>query len=77
VVSSQLWIYFVISIPVTAIIVAIWLWFDRRREAKFAREDADLELNIVKMENDIMAMMRRKTMSKASTWNTISPPPRP
>jgi hypothetical protein len=76
-VSPRLWIYFVIAIPLTTCIVGSWLWFDKRREAQFAREDEDLERNIHKMEVDIMAMMRKRTMSKASTWNTISSPPRP
>lgn len=60
--------------PLTLFIVGSWLWFDRRREAKFAKEDEDLEKNITKMELDIMAMMRKRTMSKVSTWNTMSSP---
>jgi len=63
-------------IPITIIIVGSWVWFDRRREAQFAREDEDLEKNITKMEVDIMAMMRKRTMNKASTWTTMSSPSR-
>jgi hypothetical protein len=72
-IAPELWIYFVIAIPLTVLIVGSWLWFDRRREKRFAQEDKDLEKNITEMEVDIMAMMRKRTMSKASTWNTISP----
>ncbi|KAK2592486.1 hypothetical protein QQS21_009831 [Conoideocrella luteorostrata] len=76
-VSVSLWIYFAVTIPITASIVAIWLWFDRRREAQYAKDDEDLEQNIDKMEKDIMFHLRKRTMSKAHTWNSLSSPPRP
>ncbi|KAF4587819.1 Mg2+ transporter protein, CorA-like/Zinc transport protein ZntB [Ophiocordyceps camponoti-floridani] len=76
-VASDLWIYFIVTIPLTAAIVGSWWWWDRRREAQFARDDEDLEKNIDKMEKDIMFHLRKRTMSKAHTWNTISAPPRP
>lgn len=72
VVSPLLWIYFVVTIPITAIIVLSWYLWDRRREKNYAEEDDDLEKGIDEMESKIMASMRRRTMSKASTWNTIS-----
>ncbi|KND95085.1 hypothetical protein TOPH_00642 [Tolypocladium ophioglossoides CBS 100239] len=76
-VASQLWIYFVVTIPLTAAIVGFWWWFDRRREARYARDDEDLEKNIDRMEKDIMFHLRKRTMSKANTWNTLSSPPPP
>lgn len=76
-VSTDLWIYFAVSVPITAFIVGSWMWYDRRREAQYARSDADLERDIDRMEKDIMFHLRKRTMSKANTWNTISPPPRP
>lgn len=76
-VNRDVWIYFVVTIPVTAAIVAIWLWFDRRRESQYEKDDADLERSIDKMEKDIMFHLRKRTMSKAHTWNSLSSPPRP
>ncbi|KJK77484.1 hypothetical protein H634G_07223 [Metarhizium anisopliae BRIP 53293] len=76
-VSMDLWIYFAVTIPITAAIVAIWVWFDRRREAQYARDDEDLEQNIDKMEKEIMFHLRKRTMSKTHTWNSLSSPPRP
>lgn len=73
-VSAQLWIYFAVTVPVTAFILLVWTWYDRRREAQYARDDADLENNIDKMEKDIMFHLRKRTMSKANTWNTTSTP---
>ncbi|KAK0621309.1 hypothetical protein B0T17DRAFT_283929 [Bombardia bombarda] len=69
-VSSDLWIYFVITIPLTAIIVLAWLWWNRRREGLFAQEDAEIEKGIDEMEAEIMAKMRKRTLSKARTWDT-------
>ncbi|KAG5981593.1 hypothetical protein E4U55_002770 [Claviceps digitariae] len=69
-VSMSLWIYFAVTIPITALIVAIWMWYDRRREAQYARDDEDLEQSIDKMEKDIMYHLRKRTMSKAHTWNS-------
>ncbi|PHH68599.1 hypothetical protein CDD83_6031 [Cordyceps sp. RAO-2017] len=74
-VASQLWIYFVVTVPLTGAIVGSWWWFDRRREAQYAKDDEDLEKNIDKMEKDIMFHLRKRTMSKANTWNTVSSPP--
>ncbi|GJC95376.1 protein kinase [Colletotrichum higginsianum] len=77
VISKELWVYFAITIPLTIVIVGGWIVFDRRREGKFASEDADLEKNIEHMEADIMAMMRKRTMSKANTWTSVTSPIRP
>lgn len=58
-------------------ILACWLWFDHRRQTQHAKDDEDLEQNIDKMEKDIMFHLRKRTMSKANTWNSISPPTKP
>ncbi|ROT38544.1 hypothetical protein SODALDRAFT_333143 [Sodiomyces alkalinus F11] len=73
-VSTQLWVYFAITVPLTVIILFGWLQFDRKKEEKFREQDADLEKNIEHMEADIMAMMRKRTMSKANTWTSITSP---
>ncbi|KAF4506699.1 hypothetical protein G6O67_006754 [Ophiocordyceps sinensis] len=76
-VASQFWIYFAVTIPLTVAIVLSWWWFDRRREAQYAKDDEDLEKNIDKMEREIMFHLRKRTMSKANTWNSLSSPVRP
>jgi hypothetical protein len=70
VVSTQFWIYWVVTIPVTVVIVGVWYIWEKRREARYDREDLDLEKGSEDMEKNIMAMMRKRTMSKASTWET-------
>lgn len=53
------------------------MFIDKRREEQHKKDDADLEKNIDKMEKEIMFALRKRTMSKANTWNTVSPPPKP
>lgn len=72
VVSVELWIYFAVTVPITFLIVGAWMWMDRRRIEQAKRDDADLEKNIEKMENDIMFHLRKRTMSKTHTWNTLN-----
>ncbi|KAK5627816.1 hypothetical protein RRF57_003531 [Xylaria bambusicola] len=69
-VSQELWIYFAVTIPLTLAIVGMWWFLDRRREAIYAREDARIEEDIQQMETEILAIMRKKTMSKAATWGS-------
>ncbi|KAI1505595.1 hypothetical protein F5X99DRAFT_405074 [Biscogniauxia marginata] len=74
-VSTDLWIYFAVTIPLTLVIVLSWWALDHRRERQYADEDKDIEKGIEKMETDILAIMRKKTMSKTSTWNSGSRSP--
>ncbi|KAI1179990.1 hypothetical protein F4777DRAFT_356362 [Nemania sp. FL0916] len=69
-VSRELWIYFIITIPLTLGIVGTWWLLERRREKVYAIEDNAIELGIEQMEGEIMAIMRKKTMSKVGTWGT-------
>ncbi len=71
-VSSQFWIYWVVTVPITAFIVGFWYVWEKKREARYDREDMDLEKGSEDMERSIMAMMRKRTMSKASTWDTAN-----
>ncbi|KAI1168646.1 hypothetical protein F5B18DRAFT_595945 [Nemania serpens] len=69
-VSQELWIYFVITIPLTLAIVGAWWLMDRRREKRYAIEDRDIERGIERMEHEILAIMRNKTMKTAGTWGS-------
>jgi hypothetical protein len=51
-------------------IVGAWWLLGRRRDKRYAAEDVDIEQGIERMETDILAIMRKKTMKKASTWNS-------
>jgi hypothetical protein len=67
-VSSGFWIYWAVTIPITMLIVGIWYVWEKKREARYDQEDRDLEKGSEDMEKSIMATMRARTMSKASTW---------
>ncbi|KAI8959135.1 hypothetical protein F5Y11DRAFT_14795 [Daldinia sp. FL1419] len=69
-VSSELWVYFAVTLPLTLLIVMVWWIIDHRRERKYAEEDIEIEKGIDTMEKDILAIMRKKTINKASTWNS-------
>lgn len=73
-VSEYLWLYFVVTIPLTLAIVGAWWYLDHRRQKMYAAEDVDIEEGIGRMETEIMAVMRKKTMSKATTWNSGTSP---
>ncbi|KAJ1335126.1 hypothetical protein MN608_01861 [Microdochium nivale] len=72
-VSREVWIYFVITVPLTLLIVGTWWFLDHRRERLYEAEDLEIEAGITSMETDILAIMRKKTMSKASTWQSPGP----
>ncbi|KAI2630695.1 hypothetical protein GGR54DRAFT_164389 [Hypoxylon sp. NC1633] len=69
-VSSMLWIYFVVTVPLTLVILLFWYIIDRRREKRYSEEDVEIEKGIDTMEKDILAVMRRKTITKATTWTS-------
>ena len=70
VVSSQFWIYWAVTIPMTIIIVLIWYIWEKRREKRYQEEDTELEKGVETMELQIQSAMRKRTMSKVTTWDT-------
>ncbi|KAI1818729.1 hypothetical protein GGS20DRAFT_2357 [Poronia punctata] len=69
-VSSELWVYFVITIPLTLFIVGAWWGLGRLRERRYESEDRKMEEGIKNMEKDMLRVMRQKTLNKATTWNS-------
>jgi hypothetical protein len=69
IVSPLFWIYWAVSIPLTASIVGAWWIWERRREKKYEEEDSALEKGVEKMEIQIQTAMRKRTMSKVATWD--------
>jgi hypothetical protein len=51
-------------------VVGMWIWWEKKREKRYDREDSDLEKGSEDMERNVMATMRKRTMSKVSTWDT-------
>lgn len=65
-VSSKFWLYWVVTIPVTLVVVGIWLWWDKKRRESYDKEDGDLEEDLRDLENAILATMRKST--KVPAW---------
>jgi cytochrome c-type biogenesis protein CcmH/NrfF len=63
-VSPDFWLYWAVTIPVTLLIVGLWLFWERRRRRMYEIEDRDLELSVEEMERDIMKQMLKTTKSK-------------
>ena len=73
-VSESLWIYFVLMIPLTIIVVGSWWFLDRRTvHANEVDEDEDVaEEHMNKLEAQIMARIRKRTGARL-TWNINAP----
>jgi hypothetical protein len=61
-----------VTIPVTVIVVGMWVLWEKRRQKLYDMEDADLEIASDNMERDIMAAMRKRTVSKFTTWQATN-----
>ncbi|KAI0395288.1 hypothetical protein F5Y17DRAFT_465756 [Xylariaceae sp. FL0594] len=71
-VSNELWIYFIITIPLTLLIVGAWYMLGMMREKRYESEDKKMEEGIKNMEKDILHVMRQKTIQSTKTWKSDS-----
>jgi hypothetical protein len=69
-VSNQFWIYWVVTIPVTGLVVLAWYVWEKRKAKRYEEEDVALEKGVEEMEMVIQKEMRKRTMSKSGTWDT-------
>lgn len=68
-VSESLWIYFVLAVPGTVIVLGTWWFFDSRsrRQAETGPEDAKEQTKAeVELEARIMQKIRRRTGIKVT-----------
>jgi hypothetical protein len=56
-VSSHIWIYIGLTIPLTALVVFGWWWWERVRQRKLRLEEAKLEESIEETEKNIFPEM--------------------
>ncbi|KAI1084613.1 hypothetical protein F5B20DRAFT_568012 [Whalleya microplaca] len=79
-VSPTFWLYWAVTIPVTVVVVAFWYGWEKwrkRRKHEIIEGLVQQGVDVEKMERDILSTMRKRTMSKVSTWRTpsrLSPP---
>ena len=70
VVAKEFWVFWAFTLPITVIVVAGWIYWEKRKEKRYKLEDAELAMNVETMEIDIQKQMRQRIMSKAGTWDT-------
>lgn len=59
-VTSTLWIYFAITVPLTMLVLGVWFWWDKRREKKFTDEEKAIEKAKPNLENDFVTSLVEK-----------------
>ncbi|KAE9362787.1 hypothetical protein N431DRAFT_551031 [Stipitochalara longipes BDJ] len=67
-VSPEFWLYWAITIPLTLIVVGLWLLWEKKKQRAHEREDLDIEKTSEKMERAIMATMRKRTRAISAAW---------
>ncbi|KAG9236685.1 hypothetical protein BJ875DRAFT_371599 [Amylocarpus encephaloides] len=78
VVSKSFWIYWAFTVPITIAVVGGWWVYERKRTRVELKEDGVEEGKWGdEMERGIMAMMRKRTLSKVSTWEGTRSPTSP
>jgi Flp pilus assembly protein TadB len=53
-VSPRFWLYWAVTIPVTAFFVTVWYIWERKQATRYQKEDAELDNEVDKMEKDIL-----------------------
>ncbi|EFX00464.1 hypothetical protein CMQ_7466 [Grosmannia clavigera kw1407] len=71
-VSGRLWIYFVVGIPLTAVIVGLWYFFDRRSQAKFQHDFEMIETEMYKLEGRVAEDIFKKRKVRVLTLDSSS-----
>ncbi|KAI1496085.1 hypothetical protein F5X99DRAFT_401464 [Biscogniauxia marginata] len=67
-VSRSLWVYFVITVPLTIVIVGFWWRFDQFIGKKAAEDEDEDVHHMEKLEATIMKGIRKRTGARISTW---------
>ncbi|KAH6665700.1 hypothetical protein B0J14DRAFT_430324, partial [Halenospora varia] len=66
-VPPNFWLYWAVVIPVTFIVVGMWLMWEKRRQRRYDEEDAIIEKGPEMMVRRVVSAMRIKTKE---TWDT-------
>lgn len=68
-VSVRLWIYFVLMVPLTVIIVGAWWYVDQRTRPE-VREDPEIaEKRLSETEARVIERLRKTTRARFRTWD--------
>ncbi len=68
--SSNLWLYFVLMVPLTIFFIGVWWRFDQVRCKKVGEEEEDGdEVNMQALEHHTIKELQKRTGARLS-WNT-------
>ncbi|KAL2068988.1 hypothetical protein VTL71DRAFT_15326 [Oculimacula yallundae] len=62
VISPRFWIYCVVTVPVTIVIVGLWYLWEQQRMKRYEMEDRNIERRAEHLERVIMAQIRKRTL---------------
>ncbi|KKA28105.1 hypothetical protein TD95_002324 [Thielaviopsis punctulata] len=68
--SSKIWVYFAITIPLTIVVLLLWLAYEAWRKKQYAEQDKAVDEDWVRLEQKIMSDLRHKTMKTTTTLPT-------
>ncbi len=74
-VAPTLWIYFVITVPLTVAVLLVMFWWDRTREKRFAEEEQEISMTLPDLERRVVTSLREKRTGLNSIdtkrWDSI------
>lgn len=70
VVAKEFWVFWAFTLPITIIVVAGWVYWEKKKEKRYKIEDEENGRDVENMEMAIQKQMRQRIMSKAGTWDT-------
>ncbi|KAK3389266.1 hypothetical protein B0H63DRAFT_463294 [Podospora didyma] len=69
-VSTRLWIYFIVTVPLTAVIVCSWFHFDKKLTQKVVDDNAtEVDVRMHQLERRITERIGVRTGARVRTWD--------
>lgn len=68
--SPKIWVYFAIAIPMTIVVLLMWLAYEGWRKKLYRQQDKEIDEGWIKLEKKIMSDLRNKTMKTTTTLPT-------
>lgn len=68
-VSRSLWIYFIMAVPLTIVVVGIWFMMDRRTKPEVQEEPEVAETRLFEIEARVIERLRRMTRARVRTMD--------
>lgn len=70
-VSQQLWIYFVIMVPLTIGVVGAWSYMDRRMKPVIQEDPEQAENRLLEIETRVINRLQKRTLTRFGTGDGL------